>query len=163
MIDTDTVKLADFGASTKMAFGETQSTSTIKGTDRHDSSSSRSSCRLIYHSSSGGRSSMVAVVAAAVAALSLTAVAAAAGEQGWAPLTSCLLSNRMVPLLPSQAHLISWPQRRCPRANTAARETYGRWGAPSYRCSQVRGRACAYCVFGYTYVSACLTSVSMCV
>ena len=31
LIDTDTVKLADFGASTKMAFGETQSTSTIKG------------------------------------------------------------------------------------------------------------------------------------
>jgi hypothetical protein len=31
-VDTGTVKLADFGASTKMAFGETQSTSTIKGT-----------------------------------------------------------------------------------------------------------------------------------
>ena len=31
-MDTGTVKLADFGASTKMAFGETQSTSTIKGT-----------------------------------------------------------------------------------------------------------------------------------
>jgi hypothetical protein len=30
-VDTGTVKLADFGASTKMAFGETQSTSTIKG------------------------------------------------------------------------------------------------------------------------------------
>jgi hypothetical protein len=31
LVDTGTVKLADFGASTKMAFGETQSTSTIKG------------------------------------------------------------------------------------------------------------------------------------
>ena len=31
LIDTDTVKLADFGASTKMVFGETQSTSTVKG------------------------------------------------------------------------------------------------------------------------------------
>jgi serine/threonine protein kinase len=31
LVDTGTVKLADFGASTKIAFGETQSTSTIKG------------------------------------------------------------------------------------------------------------------------------------